>query len=100
MYQDDEVQVENSPLVICNAVKPRTLDGDEFKCAIALLEPEDPSKNPMYCKNKVQTQAYFNSLPVQLKSPLPGQEGCVFFSGHLNLRTTPETGLPSREKKS
>jgi hypothetical protein len=26
-------------------------------------------------------------LPVQFKSLLHGQEGCVFFSGHLNLRT-------------
>jgi hypothetical protein len=26
-------------------------------------------------------------LPGQFKSLLPGQEGCVFFSGHLNLRT-------------
>jgi hypothetical protein len=40
-----------------------------------------------------------NSLPVQFKSLLPGQEGCVFFSGHLNLRTAPETGLPLRGKK-
>jgi hypothetical protein len=29
----------------------------------------------------------FNPLPVQFKSLLPGQEGCVFFSGHLNTRT-------------
>jgi hypothetical protein len=29
----------------------------------------------------------FNPLPVQFKSLLHGQEGCVFFSGHLNLRT-------------
>jgi hypothetical protein len=60
----DEVQVENSPLVICNALKPRKLDDDddddeEFECAIPLFEPEDPSKCPMYCKNKVQTLAYF-----------------------------------------
>jgi hypothetical protein len=41
---------------------------------------------------------YFNPLPVQFKTLLHGQKGCVFFSGHLNLRTTPETGLPSREK--
>jgi hypothetical protein len=27
-----------------------------------------------------------NPLPVQFKSLLPGQEGCVFFSGHLNVR--------------
>jgi hypothetical protein len=27
----------------------------------------------------------FNPLPVQFKSQLHGQEGCVFFSGHLNL---------------
>jgi hypothetical protein len=30
---------------------------------------------------------YFNLLPVQFKSLLHGQEGCVFFSGHLNLCT-------------
>jgi hypothetical protein len=29
----------------------------------------------------------FNPSPVQFKSLLPGQEGCVFFSGHLNTRT-------------
>jgi hypothetical protein len=28
-----------------------------------------------------------NPLPVQFKSLLPGEEGCVFFSGHLNTRT-------------
>jgi len=37
-------------------------------------------------------------LLVQFKALLHGQKGCVFFSGHLHLRTTPETGLPSREK--
>jgi hypothetical protein len=26
-----------------------------------------------------------NPLPVQFKSLLPGQEGCVFFSGYLNV---------------
>jgi len=54
------VQVENSPLVICSVLKSGKLDGndDEFKCAIPLFEPEDPSKCPMYCKNKVQTMAY------------------------------------------
>ena len=40
----------------------------------------------------------FNPLPVQFKALLHGQKGCVFFGGHLNLRTAPETGLPSREK--
>ena len=39
-----------------------------------------------------------NPLPVQFKELLHGQKGCVFFSGHLNLCTAPETGLPSREK--
>ena len=39
-----------------------------------------------------------NPLPVQFKALLHGQKGCLFFSGHLNLRTAPETGLPSREK--
>jgi hypothetical protein len=28
-----------------------------------------------------------NPLPVQFKSLLHGQEGCVFSSGHLNIRT-------------
>jgi hypothetical protein len=70
VYRDDEVQVENSPLVICSALKSRKLDDDdddggddddddEFKCAIPLFEPEDSSKCPMYCKNKVHTLAYF-----------------------------------------
>jgi hypothetical protein len=27
-----------------------------------------------------------NPLPVQFKSLLPGQEGCIFFSGRLNVR--------------
>jgi len=59
VYRDDEVWVENSPLVVCNALKPRKLDdNEEFKCAIALFEPEDPSKRPIYCKNKVQTLTY------------------------------------------
>jgi hypothetical protein len=58
VYRDDEVRVENSPLVICSALKSRRLDYDEFKCAIPLFEPEDPSKCPIYCKNKVQTMAY------------------------------------------
>jgi hypothetical protein len=29
---------------------------------------------------------YINPLPVQFKSVLHWQEGCVFFSGHLNVR--------------
>jgi len=40
----------------------------------------------------------FNPLLVQFTALLHGQKGCVFFSGHLSLRTAPETGLPSREK--
>jgi hypothetical protein len=60
VYQEDEVHVEKSSLVSCSALKPRKLDDDEgFKCALAVFEPEDPSKRPMYCKNKVQTLAYF-----------------------------------------
>jgi hypothetical protein len=39
-----------------------------------------------------------NSLPLLFKSLLPGQEDCVFFSGHLNLHAKPETGIPYREK--
>jgi hypothetical protein len=40
----------------------------------------------------------FNLLPLLFKSLLPGQEDCVFFSGHLNLHAKPETGIPYREK--
>jgi hypothetical protein len=32
-------------------------------------------------------EVIFNPLPVQFKSLLHWQEGCVFFSGHLNVRT-------------
>jgi hypothetical protein len=41
---------------------------------------------------------FFNPLPLLFKSLLPGQEGSVFFSGHLNLHAKPETGIPYREK--
>jgi hypothetical protein len=37
-------------------------------------------------------------LPLLFKSLLPGQEDCVFFSGHLNLHAKPETGIPYSEK--
>lgn len=53
VHRDEELNVPNSPLVICNALKPRKLDEDGFKCSIAVFEPEDPTKRPMYCKNKV-----------------------------------------------
>jgi hypothetical protein len=53
VHRDEEVHVSNPRLVICNALKPRKLDEDDFKCAIAVFEPEDPTKQPMYCKNKV-----------------------------------------------
>jgi hypothetical protein len=39
-----------------------------------------------------------NPLPLIFKSLLPGQEDCVFFSGHLNLHAKPETGISYREK--
>jgi hypothetical protein len=39
-----------------------------------------------------------NPLPLLFKSLLPGQEDCVFFSGHLNLHAKPETGIPYRKK--
>jgi len=35
-----------------------------------------------------------------LKPYCMGRKAAFFFSGHLNLHTAPETGLPSREKKS
>jgi hypothetical protein len=38
-------------------------------------------------------------LPLLFKSLLPGQEDCVFISGHLNLHAKPETGIPYRGKK-
>lgn len=34
------------------ALKPRKLD--DFTCPLAVFEPPDPSKRPMYCKNKVR----------------------------------------------
>jgi hypothetical protein len=46
----------------------------------------------------VEDETVFNPLPLLFKSLLPGQEYCVFFSGHLNLHAKPETGIPYREK--
>ena len=40
----------------------------------------------------------YNSLPLLFKALLQGQNESVFFSGHLNLLSTPEPGLPSRGK--
>jgi hypothetical protein len=37
-------------------------------------------------RKSFQTPVHINPLPVQFKSLLPGQEGCIFFSGHLNVR--------------
>jgi hypothetical protein len=51
-------------------------------------------------KQHPQLCRLFNPLLLLFKSLLHGQKDRVFFSGHLNLRTTPETGLPSRKKKS
>jgi len=51
-----------------------------------------------YTLEEYFSQMWINPLPVQFKTLLHGQKGCVFFSGHLNLCTAPETGLPSREK--
>ena len=53
----------------------------------------------MYRKN-FTSASYISPLPLLFKALLHGQKDRVFFSGHLNLRTTPETGLPSRKKKS
>jgi hypothetical protein len=39
-------------------------------------------------KKRVKTEK-LNPLPIQFKSLLPGQEGCVFFNGHLNLPVQP-----------
>ncbi|KAG8222597.1 hypothetical protein J437_LFUL002590, partial [Ladona fulva] len=36
-----------------NALKPRKALKDEFDCPVAIFEPPDPTKIPMYCKDKV-----------------------------------------------
>jgi hypothetical protein len=41
----------------------------------------------VYIIHFAYTVSVFNPLLVHFKSLLPGQEGCVFFSGHLNLCT-------------
>jgi hypothetical protein len=48
--------------------------------------------------SQTRIKALVNPLPLLFKSLLPGQEDCVFFSGHLNLHAKPETGIPYREK--
>jgi hypothetical protein len=40
----------------------------------------------LYLYKNQYTFSVFNPLPVQFKSLLHGQEGCVFFSGHLDVR--------------
>jgi len=70
---------------VCVFSKIEDCEGGVLTCMVAL-----------FLVNMVG--APFNPLLVQFKALLHGQKGCVFFSGHLNLRTAPETGLPSREK--
>ncbi|XP_069677495.1 uncharacterized protein [Periplaneta americana] len=53
LHEDEEVQVKSVPVKVCNALKPRKLDDSEFNIPMAVFEPEDPTKCPMYCKNKV-----------------------------------------------
>jgi hypothetical protein len=52
----------------------------------------------VYWYTVMHSQQNCNPLPLLFKSLLPGQEACVFFSGHLNLHAKPETGIPYREK--
>jgi hypothetical protein len=47
---------------------------------------------------KYGTRRGLNPLPLLFKSLLPGQEDCVFFSGHLNLHAKPETGSATGKK--
>jgi hypothetical protein len=50
-------------------------------------------------RNTAQTDLHIiNPLLFLFKSLLPGQEDCIFFSGHLNLHAKPETGIPYRGK--
>jgi hypothetical protein len=48
-------------------------------CTVRVLSQLDANRLPPF-----RTQ--LNPLPVQFKSLLPGQEGCIFFSGYLNVR--------------
>jgi hypothetical protein len=50
------------------------------------------------CRSIFVMSFYINPLPLLFKFLLPGQEDCIFFSGHLNLHAKPETGIPYREK--
>jgi hypothetical protein len=62
-----------------------------------------PNVGPLYTTSKflaLQGAPYvYNISRLRVKSLLPGQEDCVFFSGHLNLHAKPETGIPYRGKK-
>ena len=77
------------------------LDKDKIKYNAAKRGSAKLCLNSMWGKLgelnlRTQTTLIFNPLPVQFKALLHGQKGCVFFSGHLNLRTTPETGQIGR----
>jgi hypothetical protein len=46
----------------------------------------------------IRHECCINPLPVLFKALLHGQEDRVFFTGHLNLHTTPEIGLTTKKK--
>jgi hypothetical protein len=89
--QCSSTQFSKSSLVPCSDI-----------CVTACCFPAVPASMVVY-KQLVNWHLYywllnFNPLPLLFKYLLPGQDYCVFFSGHLNFHTAPESGLPSREK--
>jgi hypothetical protein len=61
--------------------------------AVTLLSPP-----PYVFLKRTGKISSLNPLPLLFKSLLPGQEDCVFISGHLNLHAKPETGIPTGKK--
>ena len=71
----------------------KSLREGHTECTHFLYQHIDPQLPEMQ-------DVFVNPLLLLFKTLLHGQKDCIFFSGYLNLRTTPETGLPSRKKKS
>jgi hypothetical protein len=83
----------------------RKLNMDHLKVHLTSITQENGKKlnkqigwSQQEMKEVLWCFMYINPLPLLFKSLLPGQKGCVFFSGHLNLHAKPETGIPYREK--
>ena len=59
-HAHEDRQQQNMLLQASDPPEPHKLLQDDFQCEVAVFEPPDPTKRPMYCKNKVSLYIIYN----------------------------------------